>query len=112
MPGFDGTGPLGQGSLTGRGMGYCAGGPYPYAREVYGVGRGGIPWGGGRGRAWGGGRGRFGRGRSFGWPGWGYPTLAPNPADEKAWLEAAMKDLQTELEGIKKRIEEIGQEKG
>lgn len=24
MPGFDGSGPLGQGPLTGRGMGYCA----------------------------------------------------------------------------------------
>jgi len=23
MPGFDGTGPAGQGPLTGRGMGYC-----------------------------------------------------------------------------------------
>jgi hypothetical protein len=24
MPGFDGTGPAGQGPLSGRGMGYCA----------------------------------------------------------------------------------------
>jgi len=24
MPGFDGTGPMGRGPLTGRGMGYCA----------------------------------------------------------------------------------------
>ena len=24
MPGFDGTGPLGQGPFTGRGMGFCA----------------------------------------------------------------------------------------
>jgi hypothetical protein len=24
MPRFDGTGPLGQGPMTGRGMGYCA----------------------------------------------------------------------------------------
>ena len=23
MPGFDGTGPLGQGPMTGRGMGFC-----------------------------------------------------------------------------------------
>jgi hypothetical protein len=23
MPGFDGTGPRGQGAMTGRGMGYC-----------------------------------------------------------------------------------------
>jgi hypothetical protein len=25
MPGRDGTGPLGKGPMTGRGMGYCAG---------------------------------------------------------------------------------------
>ena len=24
MPGFDGTGPRGEGPMTGRGMGYCA----------------------------------------------------------------------------------------
>jgi len=24
MPGFDGTGPIGLGPMTGRGMGYCA----------------------------------------------------------------------------------------
>ena len=24
MPGFDGTGPMGMGPMTGRGMGYCA----------------------------------------------------------------------------------------
>ncbi len=24
MPGFDGTGPMGQGSMTGGGRGYCA----------------------------------------------------------------------------------------
>jgi hypothetical protein len=24
MPGFDGTGPMGQGPFSGRGMGYCA----------------------------------------------------------------------------------------
>jgi len=33
MPGFDGTGPMGMGPLTGRGMGFCAvpysGAPYP-----------------------------------------------------------------------------------
>jgi len=67
--------------MTGGGRGFCARplgvGPYgtagrwypaygygaPYGagywgRPVYGVGRGGIPYGGGRGRAFGGGRGR------------------------------------------------------
>ena len=76
MPGFDGTGPKGQGPRTGGGRGFCSTGigatpqsgygfphwgyrtqGYPYA-SGFGVGRGGSPRGGGRGRAFGGGRGR------------------------------------------------------
>ena len=79
MPGFDGTGPRGQGPRTGGRRGvcspgtgaapyggnYCGGFPhwdyrtqgYPYS-SGFGVGRGGSPRGGGRGRAFGGGRGR------------------------------------------------------
>jgi hypothetical protein len=76
MPGFDGTGPLGQGPMTGGGRGFCAMpyrayGPYeygvrapyhsshgkPFNGPIFGAGRGGLPWGGGRGRVFGGGRG-------------------------------------------------------
>ena len=71
MPGFDGTGPLGQGPGTGRGLGPClnAGTPTPY----WGPGRGWFGWGRrwfgrgfgfGRGRGFG--RGWFGGGREFG----------------------------------------------
>jgi hypothetical protein len=79
MPGFDGTGPAGRGPMTGRGFGRCrygqvrrdivtppqqgeeAGAPQGVQKQalpshgtgtqapVYGVGRGGIPWGCGRG---------------------------------------------------------------
>jgi len=76
MPGFDGTGPFGRGSMTGWRRGWCAAGsapdpqqgmtplaagtetqgqipvqqPVPGAGQVvYGRGRGGIPWGCGRG---------------------------------------------------------------
>ncbi len=60
MPRFDGTGPLGQGSMTGRGLGKCN--PANTDENViYGVGRGGIPYGCGQGRMFGGGRNRFGR---------------------------------------------------
>lgn len=75
MPGFDGTGPRGMGPMTGRRMGRCVLPPQPPAEgspagetnetaqeipaqqpQVYGLGRGGIPCG--RGRGFGGGRGR------------------------------------------------------
>jgi hypothetical protein len=84
MPGFDGTGPGGIGPMTGGGRGFCAMpyrgyGPYrygfqtpfspptgmtpsyaygrPFYGSVFGAGRGGLPWGGGRGRVFGGWRG-------------------------------------------------------
>jgi hypothetical protein len=78
MPGFDGTGPMGQGPMTGGGRGFCSvpyrgyspygygmrqpyayppAPPYPIYGPVFGAGRGGLPWGGGRGRVFGGGRG-------------------------------------------------------
>ena len=66
MPGFDRTGPLGRGPRTGGGFGFCPpnSGTYAYGTPVvYGVGRGGLPRGGGRGFAFGGGRGR----RRGGW---------------------------------------------
>jgi hypothetical protein len=67
MPGFDGTGPRGQGSGTGGGWGRCA--PLPDEQyPVRGVGRGGLPRGGGRGRCWGG--GRWGGGERFAGRGW------------------------------------------
>lgn len=72
MPGFDGTGPRGMGPMTGRRMGRCAlppqtenspageageGAPETPVQQphVYGLGRGGVPWGCGRGRGFGGG---------------------------------------------------------
>jgi hypothetical protein len=76
MPGYDGTGPMGRGAMTGRGMGYCniprqeqlpqiegegISQTAQYRQPVYGVGRGGIPRGCGRGRCFGGGRGFGGR---------------------------------------------------
>ena len=70
MPGFDQTGPRGEGPRTGGGRGNCApdGSVTPNPQPVYGVGRGGYPRGGGRGRCFGGGRG-FGRGMANrGWP--------------------------------------------
>jgi hypothetical protein len=64
MPGFDRSGPRGQGPRTGGRRGDCAAVPDETV-ALRGVGRGGAPWGGGRGNCWGGRGGRWfeGRGR-------------------------------------------------
>ncbi|MFH1505291.1 MAG: DUF5320 domain-containing protein [Candidatus Omnitrophota bacterium] len=65
MPGFDGTGPRGQGPLTGGGRGNCAG--FPAQNGVSRApGRGGAGYGRGFARGWGRGRGR-GFANGFGW---------------------------------------------
>jgi len=68
MPRLDGTGPLGLGPMTGRGLGWCRyTGPWGWAR----------PWSWWRGFGWGWRRGwGFGMGlawrhrRGWGWRGW------------------------------------------
>ncbi len=49
MPGYDRTGPRGEGPMTGGGFGKCASGKTDSDR-LLGQGRGGAPRGGGRGR--------------------------------------------------------------
>lgn len=82
MPLGDRTGPWGLGPMTGRGLGHCAGFPYPgYMNPGYpglGLGRG-FGFGRGYGRGFG-----FGRGRGRGWRSAGffpgmyyYPWSAP-----------------------------------
>jgi hypothetical protein len=116
MPGFDGTGPMGRGPRTGGGRGFCApgiGARYPYGSTgpvIRGAGRGGIPWGGGRGRVYGGGRGR-------GWrcepaPYYSYtpyvePFVEPDPEQEMNFLKNQAAFLEQELSAIRKRLDEI-----
>ncbi len=66
MPGFDGTGPLGMGPGTGRGLGPCGAGVRGWfgPRWFPGFGRRWF----GRGRGFG--RGWFGRGRGRGFGRW------------------------------------------
>ncbi|MBW2529684.1 MAG: DUF5320 domain-containing protein, partial [Deltaproteobacteria bacterium] len=53
MPGFDRSGPQGDGPLTGRARGRCRGADDDVRQaRGYGRGRGGRGWGGGRGRGW------------------------------------------------------------
>jgi len=75
MPWGDGTGPMGQGPMTGRAAGYCAGYSVPgYMNPV-----------GGRG-FWGRGRGWFGRGGGRGWRHWYYATGLPGWVRARGWF--------------------------
>ncbi len=101
MPGFDGTGPLGQGPMTGWGRGFCASGSrrYPY--------RGLGPWGFGRGRGWGCGWGR-GRGKGLGW--WWRGPARLTPQEEKAFLEDEVAFLEKEINHMRQRLAELESE--
>jgi len=92
MPGQDGTGPTGQGALTGRGLGPCGAGLA-------------------RGRGFGRGFGR-GLGRGFGrrcWCPMVQQTTEVNMSekDEKKILEAELKEIEAEKAEIAKRLKEI-----
>ena len=117
MPGGDGTGPAGMGSMTGRGMGFCAG-----------LGAPGYTSGGGRGfRGWGRGGGAWGR-RNWlyatgltGWqraamggpglaePGSRVPSFVPTVPQqpELDLLKGQAEYFEDALDGIKRRIEEL-----
>jgi len=129
MPGGDQTGPMGQGPMTGRAAGYCAGNNQAgwMSRTVGRFFGQGQANGGGRGR--GRGQGGGGRGRRFqggGMPGWqqtpmGQPTWAgtePLPTSvpdrpnmtrdqELVWLKQQAQQLDAGLEQIRSRIEEL-----
>ncbi|NQU43721.1 DUF5320 domain-containing protein [bacterium] len=108
MPGGDRTGPLGAGSMTGRGAGYCAGNGAPgYGNRLGGFfGRSFGFGGGGRGwRHWFHATGLPGRRRSGGggaWAGSGYA-----PSDENEELRGHAQALESELKAIRQRLDEL-----
>jgi len=98
MPRGDGTGPNGQGSMTGRGMGFCAGFNAP------GFMNGGF----GRGRG-------LGRGRGFAWRARAMqvmpiqqvqPTVITEK-QEKQFLEQELNALKEEMKEVENRLKEI-----
>ena len=104
MPRLDGTGPSGAGPGTGRGLGRCvtyAGkGIGPLRGNLQGVGRGGVPWGGGKGRCFG--------GQGMGWyrgPFAGAASLSP--AEEAEALKAQLAAAEHEIAAMKGRLEEM-----
>ncbi|MCK4388793.1 MAG: DUF5320 domain-containing protein [Desulfobacterales bacterium] len=117
MPGLDGTGPRGEGPMTGGARGFCnpAGAAYrPRYGWGYGYGRG---WGFRRGSGPGYGSG-WGYGRGFGpggyYPGWGggyAPVYGPpypmDPAQEASMLKAEADSMRSALDEINRRLGEL-----
>lgn len=91
MPGRDGTGPVGAGAGTGRGMGGCVGAPANGQNPVYGIGR--------QHRA--GCRGMNSRGF-----GRGFAGMNPSTA-QKAALEQQREALRARLDQVDEQLKNI-----
>lgn len=100
MPRGDRTGPLGEGPMTGRGLGYGAGYDSPGYTKGPGMGLGRGFFGRGRGIfGWGSGRGYF----------WRRSEVAP-PADLKVQpdsIEQIKSDVQTLQSGLSSLLERL-----
>ena len=117
MPRGDRRGPDGMGSMTGRGLGYCAG--YDSPGYTKGVPRGGAGFGGGRGRGFGG-NGGYGRGFHGGFQGNyngmpvttnQYVPIQMTQEQELASLKLNADNLKRNLDNINKRINELNSDK-
>ncbi len=103
MPGGDGTGPMGAGPMTGRGMGYCAvRAGFGFMNRI-GFGRG---WGCGRGfgMGWRNRVSAFAAGRSMGF---GRGRVAWTSEDELSALQQEADAMQADLNDIRSRIEQL-----
>ncbi len=104
MPGFDRSGPMGQGSQTGRGMGKCNP-DAPLTEQSYGFGRGM-----GCRRGFGAGFGGAGRGGGRGMNSFG-PAVGNRqpvaPADEQETLRIQADQLQQSLAVIQQRLDAL-----
>jgi len=87
MPNRNGTGPNGQGTRTGRGLGNCSG-----------QGGSGIGRGTGRGMGRGGGRGMGGRG------------LGSSTSQGNSWIGTQLDNLQSAIERLAERLDKINKE--
>ena len=102
MPVQDGTGPNGQGPLTGRGLGPCnttddraVRGAYPYGRRFLRRGAARRPFGRGRG---------FGRGYGFFAGGGFVEEPLPTKEEEVSYLKSQASRLETALKDIQSQI--------
>jgi hypothetical protein len=110
MPGGDGTGPLGRGSMTGRARGYCAGFSQPgYERNIgFGRGFGRRFWRRGRGIGYDSYSQNY---RNFDVPEFRNIRSYPSEKEEKSFLENMIKDLESRMNDMKNRIKELSKEK-
>jgi hypothetical protein len=108
MPGFDRTGPQGQGPMTGGGFGYCGAGRRRGDLSALGGGYGrpggGRGFGSGRGRGMARGRG-IGRGYGRPWERSGVP-MGANPETALSELQRQAEDLKSHLKDLEARIAE------
>jgi hypothetical protein len=111
MPRFDGTGPMGAGSMTGGARGFCnpaaSGYPRPFGRGM-GFGRGSRGgYGPGMGM-------RRGFGRGFGGCRWYPPASGPaypaDPAAEINMLKVQADSMQNTLDAINRRMAQLQEE--
>ena len=93
MPNGDGTGPMGNGQMSGRTSGYCKG-----DQNAYTAGQGIGCGAGRRNRFGGGGRGQC---RQAGWTGGEYSSM---PRNEQDFLTRRKEELQNQLNTITERL--------
>jgi len=98
MPRGDRTGPVGQGPMTGRRAGYCAG----FAAPGFANGGG---WGQGLGQGWRRGPG-WGRGYGRGWLGYTVPAYSP-PAPGNWPLGGPVMDSDSQLRALRSQAEQM-----
>ncbi|MDI3478530.1 MAG: hypothetical protein PWQ59_2055 [Thermoanaerobacterium sp.] len=89
MPRGDGTGPMGYGPMSGRGMGFCAGYNVPGCMNGHGFGMH---------------RGYRHMFYATGVPGW---ARFGNAKDEKSYLKAQAQYLEDQLKYIKDRLNDL-----
>lgn len=99
MPRGDRTGPNGNGPMTGRRMGYCAGNDRPGLTEGYhNFGRG---YGGGNRRG-------SGRGFGYGYRSGDYVSDFISNVSERTLLENEIRILKEQLNSLEKKLSESG----
>jgi len=108
MPGFDQSGPMGAGPMSGGRRGLCN--PENTGYGTRSAGTFGFGRGMGLGRGFRGGF-RSGMGRAFGRRGWNqpsyYPAYAQNSEEELGMLKAEANSVKNSLDMINRRIAEL-----